>query len=74
MHATGLWFAQNNTCFSIKAQFFKSSGAILSLCRHLAHANFIANHFNRFVAFDFATADVVFIGCQFESTRKRKKK
>lgn len=59
MHATGLWFAQNNTCFSIKAQFLESGGAVLPLGRHLAHTNFIANYFNWFVAFDFATGEFV---------------
>lgn len=58
MHTASEWLAKNHAGFAIETKLLKNSGAILAFRRHFAYTNFIANHFDWFLAFDRAAVNM----------------
>lgn len=55
MHAASVRFAKDNTGFAIKRQSFEFGTALFPLGRYATHSNFVANHFDRFAAYNIVT-------------------
>lgn len=52
MHSARKRFAQHDAAAAVVAQLLEGGGALLALRGHLAHADLVADHLDRFLALD----------------------